>query len=81
MPQMPREIVKERARRLREKGEAALRAHLDREVGRNRLVLVETSGTARTEQFTEVRLNTPHAPGAIAGVGVIGHDGRRLIAA
>ena len=33
MPQVAREIVKERARRLREKGEAALRRHLDGEVG------------------------------------------------
>ena len=30
MPQVAREVVKERARRLREKGEAALRRHLDR---------------------------------------------------
>ena len=36
MPQVPREIVKERARRLREKGAAALRAHLDAQVGRER---------------------------------------------
>ena len=33
MPQVRREIVKERARRLREKGAAALRAHLDAQVG------------------------------------------------
>ena len=33
MPQVRREIVKERARRLRAKGEAALRRHLDGEIG------------------------------------------------
>ena len=33
MPQVDRTIIKERARRLREKGETALRHHLDREIG------------------------------------------------
>jgi len=33
MPQLARDIVKDRARRLREKGEAALRRHLDAQVG------------------------------------------------
>ncbi len=33
MPQLDRALIKERAQRLREKGEAALRAHLDAQVG------------------------------------------------
>src|SRR5262249_60567504 len=33
MPQISREVIKDRARRLREKGEAALRRHLDAQVG------------------------------------------------
>ena len=41
MPQLPREIVKERARRLRERGALALRQHLDGEVGATRRVLTE----------------------------------------
>ena len=41
MPQVAREVVKDRARRLREKGEAALRRHLDGEVGAQRRVLTE----------------------------------------
>jgi threonylcarbamoyladenosine tRNA methylthiotransferase MtaB len=81
MPQVAREIVKERARGLREKGEAALARHLDGEIGRRRRVLAETNVTGRTEQFTEVRLETQVAPGAIADLAVIGHDGRRLVAA
>ena len=36
MPPLERSIVKERARRLREKGQIALRAHLEREIGRRR---------------------------------------------
>jgi threonylcarbamoyladenosine tRNA methylthiotransferase MtaB len=81
MPQVPREAVKERAARLRAKGEAALRAHLDREVGARRRVLAESAALARTEQFTPVRLSSPAKPGAMFDVGIAAHDGRQLLAA
>jgi threonylcarbamoyladenosine tRNA methylthiotransferase MtaB len=81
MPQVPRDVVKDRARRLRDKGEAALRRHLDGEIGGRRRVLAETRGLARTEQFTPVRLAAPVEPGVILDVAVAGHDGRQLIAA
>jgi threonylcarbamoyladenosine tRNA methylthiotransferase MtaB len=81
MPQVPRDVVKDRARRLREKGEAVRRAHLDAEVGRVRRVLVETHAKGRTEQFTELRLSAAVEPGRIVDAAVIGHDGRMLIAA
>src|SRR3982074_2283368 len=55
-PEGARDVVKDRARRLREKGAAALRAHLDGEIGARRRVLAESSATARTEQFTLVGL-------------------------
>ena len=42
MPQVDRAVIKERARRLREKGDAALRRHLDREIGARRRVLAES---------------------------------------
>ena len=41
MPQVARDVVKDRARRLREKGEAALLKHLGGEVGARRNVLIE----------------------------------------
>jgi threonylcarbamoyladenosine tRNA methylthiotransferase MtaB len=81
MPQVPREVVKARAARLRLKGEAAVRAHLDREVGTRRRVLTESAMLGRTEQFTPVRLATPAASGALLDVRVTGHDGRQLLAA
>ena len=81
MRPVPRDIVKDRARRLREKGEAALHAHLNSEVGRVRRVLVETHAKGRTEQFTEMRLSAAVEPGRIVDAAVIGHDGRMLIAA
>jgi threonylcarbamoyladenosine tRNA methylthiotransferase MtaB len=81
MPQVAREAVKDRARRLREKGEAALRAHLDRQIGARRQVLSETPRVARTEQFIPVRLANTCAPGELLDVAIAGHDGRNLIAA
>ena len=81
MPQVPGDVIKERARRLREKGETTLRRHLDGEVGARRRVLTERGGMARTEQFTPVRLNGSVPPGLMLDVAVTGHDGRQLLAA
>jgi threonylcarbamoyladenosine tRNA methylthiotransferase MtaB len=81
MPQVAHEAIKDRARRLRGKGEAALRRHLDGEIGARRRVLTEAGGLARTPQFTPVRLGTPAAPGTILDVSIASHDGRRLLAA
>jgi threonylcarbamoyladenosine tRNA methylthiotransferase MtaB len=81
MPQIARDIVKDRARRLRDKGEAALRRHLEADIGARRRVLVESQALARSEQFTPVRLANAAAPGDILDVTIKGHDGRRLLAA
>jgi threonylcarbamoyladenosine tRNA methylthiotransferase MtaB len=80
MPQLSRAVVKERARRLRERGAMALLRHLDSEVGTTRRVLAESRTHGRTEQFTQVSLGTPAEPGAIAELKIIGHDGKRLLA-
>jgi threonylcarbamoyladenosine tRNA methylthiotransferase MtaB len=81
MPQVDRADVKERARRLREKGETALRGHLDREVGRRRRVLTESKSLGRTEQFMPVRLAAPIEPGVMLDVTMKAHDGWQLLAA
>jgi threonylcarbamoyladenosine tRNA methylthiotransferase MtaB len=81
MPQVARDVVKERARRLRDKGAEALRRHLDHEVGTRRSVLVETQEMGRTEHFTLVRLAVPAEAGVILDVKMAGHDGRSLLAA
>jgi threonylcarbamoyladenosine tRNA methylthiotransferase MtaB len=81
MPQIRRDVVKDRARRLREKGEAALRRHLDAQVGCRRRVLTESGEVGRTEHFTRARLAAPVEPGIILDVTVAGHDGRQLLAA
>jgi threonylcarbamoyladenosine tRNA methylthiotransferase MtaB len=81
MPQVGRDVVKERARRLRERGELALARHLDGEVGAVRRVLIEARAMGRTGQFTKVKLARPAEPGQILDVKIGAHDGRQLLAA
>jgi threonylcarbamoyladenosine tRNA methylthiotransferase MtaB len=81
MPQVAREVVKERARRLRDSGEAALARHLSAEVGTRRMVLTESQGIGRTEGFTLVRFPAPVPAGEIREAVIAGHDGRDLLAA
>jgi threonylcarbamoyladenosine tRNA methylthiotransferase MtaB len=81
MPQVERALVKDRARRLREKGETALRHYLDGQIGMQQPVLTESRGMARSEQFTPVRLARDVQPGTILHVTITGHDGRHLLAA
>ncbi|MBO9461648.1 tRNA (N(6)-L-threonylcarbamoyladenosine(37)-C(2))-methylthiotransferase MtaB [Labrenzia sp. R5_0] len=78
MPQLPRNVVKERGARLRAKGEEALVRHLQAEVGKTRPVLIEKEGLGRTEQFTQVELGSGNA-GEIVETRIIGHTGRHLL--
>jgi len=81
MPQLDRAIVKERAQRLRAKGEAAFTRHLESQRGETRLVLTERGGIGRTEQFTAVRLAAPVDPGNFLDLTIADHNGRELLAA
>jgi threonylcarbamoyladenosine tRNA methylthiotransferase MtaB len=78
MPQVARTVAKERAKRLRDKGAAALVRHLDGEVGKQRRVLMESNDVGRTEQFTPVHVAA--VAGAMVDVTIAGHDGRQLLA-
>jgi threonylcarbamoyladenosine tRNA methylthiotransferase MtaB len=81
MPQVARDVVKDRARRLRECGALALARHLDGEVGARRRVLTESRDAGRTEQFTKVKLAAAAEPGRILEVKIAAHNGRQLLAA
>ena len=52
----PRPVVKERAARLREKGDVALDAYLRSQLGREVELLMERDGIGRTPQFAEVEV-------------------------
>jgi threonylcarbamoyladenosine tRNA methylthiotransferase MtaB len=80
MPPVPADVVKDRARRLREAGSASLARRLDREVGATRQILTEHGGLSRSSQFFPVLLDAPPPPGTVSTVRVTGHDGRRLFA-
>ena len=82
MPQLGREIAKQRASLLRTKGEELLRRHFANEIGKSRRVLVEGSGfEGRSEHFMPVKLARRFARGAIAEVRIADHDERGLLAA
>ena len=81
MPQVARDVVKERARLLRERGALALQSHLDAEIGATRRVLTESHEMGRTAQFTKVKLARPGIPGQLVDVKIAAHDGRLLLAA
>jgi threonylcarbamoyladenosine tRNA methylthiotransferase MtaB len=81
MPQVAGKLVKDRARRLREKGSAALARHLETKIGSTCRVLTVSRERGHTEQFTPVRLNLPAAAGVLLDLAIAGHDGRQLLAA
>jgi threonylcarbamoyladenosine tRNA methylthiotransferase MtaB len=78
MPQVAGGVIKERARRLRATGEAALQRRLAAEIGSTRHVLIESAGQGRTEHFMPVVINSD-TPGAVRTLVMKGHDGARLL--
>jgi len=79
MPQVVGGTIKERAKRLRAAGEAALRKRLAREVGATRNVLIESATQGRTEHYLPVAI-TGDVPGAVRALTIAGNDGARLTA-
>src|SRR5437762_3259682 len=77
MPQVSGGEIKERAKRLRAVGEAALRKRLALEIGATRQVLIESATQGRTEHFLPVAI-CGEMPGAVMTLAVKGHDGARL---
>jgi threonylcarbamoyladenosine tRNA methylthiotransferase MtaB len=80
MPQLPREIVKQRAARLRAKGAEALMQHFSRLVGTTQDILLEKASEGRTPCFAPVRLDGAHAPGSIVRARMSGCEGGDAIA-
>jgi threonylcarbamoyladenosine tRNA methylthiotransferase MtaB len=78
MPQVPHAAIKERARRLRQKGADALAAHLRAQIGRDVALLMERERLGRTPHFAEMELEPSAPPGHVVMARVIASDGRRL---
>jgi len=77
MPQVSGEVIKQRAKRLRATGEAALQRRLAFEIGATRQVLIESATQGRTEHFMPVAI-AGETPGAVRTLAITGHDGARL---
>ena len=84
MPQLDRGLIKRRAERLRAAGDAALIRHLEAQIGLVLSGLVERAGTARADDFSEIRFEGEADLGQILGqivpMRITGHDGKRLTA-
>jgi threonylcarbamoyladenosine tRNA methylthiotransferase MtaB len=78
MPQVPYAAIKERARRLRQKGAEALAAHLRAQVGRDVALLMERERLGRTPHFAEMEVAPSAPPGHVVTARVMASDGRRL---
>ena len=82
MPQLPRETIRDRAARLRAKGEAALVRFLDAHVGRTETAVVESGGRARLGDFAQVRIGPGlGAPGSLLPLVIVARDGALLVGA
>ena len=70
IPQLPRALVRERARRLRQAGAAALARALEQRVGSHAQVLVERPGFGRSEHYAPVSFTGDAAEGTVVQVRV-----------
>ncbi|WP_283966809.1 tRNA (N(6)-L-threonylcarbamoyladenosine(37)-C(2))-methylthiotransferase MtaB [Tritonibacter sp. AK171] len=73
-------VIKDRAARLRAKGDAQVAKHLSQQLGRHHNVLMENPNMGRTEQFTEVSFATPQIEGALIQTRITGIQGTQLTA-
>jgi len=71
MPQMDRSIIKERAARLRSRGELAVQNHLAAQIGLEHNILIENERMGRTEGFTEVLFNKDQIKGSIVNAKIV----------
>ena len=80
MPQMDRSIIKERAARLRSRGELAVQNHLAAQIGLEHNILIENERMGRTEGFTEVLFNKDQIKGSIVNAKIVSKSQTQLIA-
>ncbi|MCK1364461.1 tRNA (N(6)-L-threonylcarbamoyladenosine(37)-C(2))-methylthiotransferase MtaB [Bradyrhizobium sp. 62] len=79
MPQVAGGAIKERSKRLRSAGEAALLQRLQAEIGATREVLIESEEQGRTEHYLPVAI-AGERMGSVVPLRIAGRDGARLTA-
>ena len=80
MPQLDKALIKDRAARLRAKGDAALAAFLDNQIGTTQRVLIERAGKGRLDTFAEIMVEGAEA-GSIIMAHVTARAGGHLVGA
>ncbi|MEP3673909.1 tRNA (N(6)-L-threonylcarbamoyladenosine(37)-C(2))-methylthiotransferase MtaB [Sulfitobacter sp.] len=78
MPPVNGKVIKQRAARLRDAGEAQVQTHLTAQVGKQHAVLMENAHMGRTEQFAEVRFTQPQSEGSIVQTRIQAQTGVHL---
>ncbi len=80
MPEVDGPVIRDRAARLRQLGDAARARFFDTQVGRCTSVLMEKPTEGHSAEFATVRLDRPREAGDIITARVTGHDGKLLLA-
>ena len=78
MPQVPAQVIKERARQLRAVGDRQLTAFLHTQVGKDVQLVVEQGNTGHTDHFAQVKIHGQSALGSIMTGQVTGIEGHVL---
>ncbi|ATG48292.1 tRNA (N(6)-L-threonylcarbamoyladenosine(37)-C(2))-methylthiotransferase MtaB [Celeribacter ethanolicus] len=73
-------VIRDRAARLRAVGDEQVQKHLQAQIGREHVILMENPHMGRTEQFTEVSFETAQDEGAILKAVITGVKGTQLTA-
>ena len=79
MPQLPRQLVRERAALLREEGERVRAAFFSRAIGTTTRGLMETEQLLRTDDYAPLRLTAPAIPGSVIAAKVTAAGAEHLI--
>jgi threonylcarbamoyladenosine tRNA methylthiotransferase MtaB len=78
MPQLPGELIKERAARLRTAAQAALSAELCDRIGTETEVLIERTGIGRAAFYALVSFTDPETIGSVRRMRLVGTNGHDL---
>ena len=73
-------VIKDRAARLRQAGQAQVALHLQDQIGRRHHILMENPRMGRTEQFTEVRFDKDQPESQIVTTDITGATDTHLLA-
>jgi len=78
MPQVPVDVRKDRASRLRALGEQQVQKFLQTQIGQSRMVVMERDDMGHTEHFAPVRLAEKQSPGSLVRVKINGIENNTL---